>query len=394
MKIYVTDGNNRAALAITRSLGKKGHQIFVGEKQFDSLAGSSKYCHACMVYPDPVLDSDEYVSVLVKQIKALEIDVLIPVADITTFLTLENSQEFTGFCKLPFAGYNTVALAADKSHVLNIAQQLGVPVPKTVTIHSKDDIDKLSVALPYPVVIKPGRSRIRKNNEWLFTSVSYANDQQDLVEKLKELESLMFPVLLQERIYGPGIGVFTLYDKGKLVAKFSHRRLREKPPSGGVSVLRESIPVDPVAGEYAEKLLNALNWHGVAMVEFKLDQRDNTPKLMEINGRFWGSLQLAIDAGVDFPALLMDTVENKPVSPVLNYKVGVKTRWLAGDLDVLLMLLFKSRKTLKLPPGYPNRLSSFLKFITFWGRNLHYEILSLHDPKPFFTEMRQWLRRQ
>jgi predicted ATP-grasp superfamily ATP-dependent carboligase len=394
VNIYITDGNSRAALAITRSLGKKGHRIIVGEKEPVSLAGSSKYCHAIRVYPDPVMDSDEFINVLLKQIEALEIDVVIPVSDITTFLILDNSDQFSRFCKLPFSDYKTVALAADKDYVVNIAQQLGVPVPKTLVIASRQNIANSSIDLPYPIVIKPARSRIWKNNEWHFTSVSYANDEQELLSKLKNTDSSEFPVLLQERIYGPGIGVFTCYDKSKLVAKFSHRRLREKPPSGGVSVLRESIPVDPAAGEYAEKLLNALNWHGVAMIEFKLDQRDNTPKIMEINGRFWGSLQLAIDAGVDFPAILIKTLENEPIEPVVNYKLGVKTRWLCGDLDVLLMLLFKTRQSLNLPPDYPGRLISFLRFITFWGKDLHYEVLSIHDIRPFITEMRHWFLRK
>jgi predicted ATP-grasp superfamily ATP-dependent carboligase len=391
MNIYITDGNNRAALAITRSLGKKGHKIFIGEKQFGSLAGASKYCYAVMVYPDPVLASDEFVNVLLKQLKALEIDIVLPVADITTFLILENSTDFSTICKLPFSDYKIVTLAADKNYVMKTARQLGVPTPKTLTILHKKDIGNLSVNIPYPVVIKPGRSRIWKDNQWHFTSVSYANDENELKAKLNDTDSSEFPILLQQRIYGPGVGVFVCYNKGKLIAKFSHRRLREKPPSGGVSVLRESIAVDPTAGDYAEKLLNALGWHGVAMVEFKVDERNNTPNLMEINGRFWGSLQLAIDAGVDFPAILIKTLENEPVEPVVNYKLGVKTRWLVGDFDVLLMLLFKSRKYQKLPPGYPGRLMCLLRFMKFWGRNLHYEILSFSDIKPFITEIRQWL---
>ena len=104
-------------------------------------------------------------------------------------------------------------------------------------------------------------------------------------------------MLLQERLVGPGVGVFACYHDGRPVALFSHRRLRERPPWGGVSVLCESAEVDPVAGEHATRLLDGIGWQGVAMVEFKRDLRDGVPKLMEINGRFWGSLQLAIDAG-------------------------------------------------------------------------------------------------
>ena len=107
--------------------------------------------------------------------------------------------------------------------------------------------------------------------------------------------------MLQERIRRPRHRCVRLLSRGRAVALFSHRRLRERPPWGGVSVLSESIALCPDARDYAHSLLDDLGWHGVAMVEFKRDARDGVPKLMEINGRFWGSLQLAIDAGVDFP---------------------------------------------------------------------------------------------
>src|SRR5205085_6819270 len=98
--------------------------------------------------------------------------------------------------------------------------------------------------------------------------------------------------------------VFALFDRGALVADFAHRRLREKPPAGGASVLSESAPVDPCLREQVVRLLGSIGWHGVAMVEYKHDLRSGATVLMEVNGRFWGSLQLAVDAGVDFPFLL------------------------------------------------------------------------------------------
>ncbi len=110
---------------------------------------------------------------------------------------------------------------------------------------------------------------------------------------------------------GPGVGVFLLLWEGKLRAAFAHRRLREKPPSGGVSVYRESIALDPVLLERSRRLLESFGWQGVAMVEYKIDERTGTPILMEINGRFWGSLQLAVDAGVDFPRLLIECAEGR-----------------------------------------------------------------------------------
>ena len=164
---------------------------------------------------------------------------------------------------------------------------------------------RISQTQDYPLVVKAHRSRVRSESAWQSTAVKYVRDRVELQRELNARTAYEFPLLIQQKIQGPGIGVFMCYDRGRPIATFSHRRIREKPPTGGISVLSESIAVDPEARDYSERLLSALRWHGVAMVEFKADNRDGRPKLMEINGRFWGSLQLAIDAGVDFPAILL-----------------------------------------------------------------------------------------
>src|SRR5205823_2531443 len=125
--------------------------------------------------------------------------------------------------------------------------------------------------------------------------------------------------------------------------------LREKPPSGGVSVLRESVPVDPIVRDQAIRLLGPLGWHGVAMLEYKQDRRTGTPYLMEVNGRFWGSLQLAVDAGVDFAYLAWQLALGHRPEIAPSYRVGVKSRWLLGDLDHLLTRLGTRDRDLQLP---------------------------------------------
>ena len=145
--------------------------------------------------------------------------------------------------------------------------------------------------------------------------------------------------LIQEKLNGEGQGVFLFVWDGELKSAFCHRRLREKPPSGGVSVYRESIPLDHNLVDKSFALLQALRWNGVAMVEFKVDARDGVPKLMEVNGRFWGSLQLAVDAGINFPLLLYRLACGEEVPAQFDYKAGVKSRWLLGDLDHLLIRL-------------------------------------------------------
>lgn len=393
MKILVTDGNNRSALAIVRSLGRGGHTVLVGEKSALSLAGVSRHASARVVYPDPDRAPSAFTAALPALVREHGVELLLPVSDITTALAVEAAPELPPSCALPFAQGAAIAAAADKGGVVELARELGVDVPRTLVLASAAALPEILPEVVYPVVVKPSRSRVREGEGWLYTGVSYARDARELRGIVAGKPPHEFPVLLQERIQGPGVGVFACYDRGRLVAQFSHRRLREKPPSGGVSVLRESIAVDPLAGEFARRLLERLGWHGVAMVEFKQDVRDGRPRLMEINGRFWGSLQLAIDAGVDFPAILADIAQGKAVEPVLDYRRGVRSRWLWGDFDALLMILFKSRETLKLPPGHPGRLASLASFMRLWGRDLHYEVLSLEDPRPWLYETRQWFRR-
>ncbi|BDD87626.1 ATP-grasp domain-containing protein [Desulfofustis limnaeus] len=391
MRILVTDGDNRAALAITRSLGRRGHHLTVGATGHPSLASSSKYCRERLIYPSPRDHADRFIEELLRAVRDRGIDVVLPVSDVTTIPVCEHKSDFETYCRVPFADETAVKLAADKAYLLSLARDLGVGVPATVIVEAKGTSFELPEGLGFPLVVKPGRSRIRHQDGWLETAVGYVRNGDELARTLDGLPAAAYPVLLQERITGPGSGLFACYDHGRPVAFFSHRRIREKPPSGGVSVLRESIAVSPVAEEYARKLLGHLNWHGVAMVEFKLDERDRLPKLMEINGRFWGSLQLAVDAGVDFPAIVADLAAGKAIEPVRSYRTGVKTRWLLGDLDRLLMVLFKSRKSLNLPAGHGGRWRCLREFLQFRQKDMYYEVLRRDDPGPWFYEVRRWL---
>jgi predicted ATP-grasp superfamily ATP-dependent carboligase len=388
MRVLVTDGNNRAALAITRSLGRAGHEVIVGEKQAPSLAQTSRYCSGRAAYPDPVTESDRFIEELARTVTVQGIDVLLPVSDITTFLVTRNRDRFPASCAIPFADADTVERAADKVGLVLRAQQLGVAVPRSLVLHAGEAVDDTDIA--FPVVIKPRQSRIRTDRGWVSTGVTYARDREQLRRDLASRAAHEFPVLLQERVIGPGVGVFAYYQHGKAVAFFSHRRLRERPPWGGVSVLSESVPLCPLAREYATALLDDLGWHGVAMVEFKRDVRDGVPKLMEINGRFWGSLQLAIDAGVDFPRMLVERVE-QPGRQQLPYQVGVKSRWIWGDVDSLLLTL---RGGSAAPDrGNAPRLRAILDFAKVWAPGLRYDNPKIDDALPWLFETYRWFRQ-
>ena len=224
--------------------------------------------------------------------------------------------------------------------------------------------------------------------------VRYAASAAELERVLESYDPAAFPVLAQQRITGPGIGVFLLRWNGEILAAFAHRRLREKPPSGGVSVYRESAALDPALLERSRRLLESFDWSGVAMIEYKLDQATGTPYLMEINGRFWGSLQLAIDAGVDFPELLLRAAAGDPAPPVLSWRLGVRSRWWWGDVDQLIARLRHSSARLNLPPGEPGRIGALARFLLLWRPGDRSEIFRLGDPRPFLRETADWIRRR
>ena len=158
-------------------------------------------------------------------------------------------------------------------------------------------------------------------------------------------------------------------------------------------MLRESIALPKDMVEATLKLLQRVKWHGVAMVEFKVEKSSRRPLLMEINGRFWGSLQLALDAGVNFPLLLLNMAMGNPATlPENGYRIGVKSRWLLGDLDQLLMRLMKQERSLHLPPGAPSRLQSLMAFCRFFERDLFYEIEQRDDLGPSRFEIMRYLK--
>lgn len=383
LKVLVTDGSSRAALAVTRSLGAAGYEVIVGERESPCLSQASRFCRERLVYPDPTRQSAAFVDAIGRAVRERGIAAVMPVTDVSSMLLSRHRAELGPDCLVPVAEATTLSRAADKIDMVRTAQALGIPVPRSVVVDDPGRVPTLD--FPYPVVVKPPRSRVHTPEGWVSCEVGFADSPDALRRQLAARPAHEFPLMVQERLGGPGLGVFACYDQGRLVALFSHRRLRERPPWGGVSVLSESVLPDPVAGPAARRLLDAIGWQGVAMVEFKRDHRDGVPKLMEINGRFWGSLQLAVDSGVDFPVLLLAAARGLNPDPVTSYRLGVRSRWLWGDVDALLLTLFKREARAARDIGRVRVLTEFLRP---QGADVHYENPRRQDLGPWWFETR------
>jgi predicted ATP-grasp superfamily ATP-dependent carboligase len=366
--------------------------VTVAEERLPCLASVSRYCARGLAAPSPVRAPGEFVDFLVHEVARNAYDLLIPMTDVTAILVAQNADRLESHVRIPMVPWARFDRALDKEYLIGLAANLNVPAPRTWIVESIDDLRSIEAELTFPLVVKPRRSKYLQGNRWVSEPVTYVADMGALRRRLDRAQPGIPLPMLQERVTGPGCGAFLLFDHGKANAVFFHRRLREKPPSGGVSVLRESIPVDPTMRAHAETLLSALEWQGVAMVEFKVDARDGRPMLMEINPRFWGSLQLAIDAGVDFPRLLCRQALGEALEPVLSYAEGVRSRWLLGDLDHLTACLLKSRQRLHLPDGYPGRLEVLRDFFLGSGRKTRLEVLRREDPRPFLLELKEYVK--
>lgn len=388
--IIVTDADERAALAVTRSLGRAGWRIITCATGKTSLAGRSRYATQSVRVPAPLAEPAAFADGIITAALAEGARHVLPISEAALFALLPERHRLPPGA-IPWPDLATVRAICDKRRVLEAAPALGIGVPRQVVIDSASGLAALP-DLTFPIVVKPARSVSQGEGGRKKFTVGHAASPAELERVVAALPTEAFPLLLQERVVGPGIGIFLLVWDGVVRATFAHRRLREKPPSGGVSVYRESIAAEPGLVERSRRLLEHFSWQGVAMVEYKVDERTGTPMLMEINGRFWGSLQLAIDAGVDFPRLLVECAGGAPPAAPEAYDVGTRLRWWWGDVDQLLLRLRRSTDELGLPAGSPGRLHALAEFMNFLRVGDRNEVLRLDDPAPFLHESLQWIR--
>ena len=379
--VLILDANMRSALAVTRSLGKHGIRVFTADESVSSLSGSSRYSHLYFQYPSARNEMENFISAINKICLKHQIDVLMPVTELTSGLLLKHRKLFEKTI-LPFADFETVNTLANKCKLISLAKTLDIPIPLSLEIKAGIIPKKELSNCKFPQVLKPGLSWLKTDSGWIHTSVCVASNKDAAIQLIEEGPAFQnHNYLLQEYVVGHGEGIFAIYNHGEPVAFFAHKRLREKPPDGGVSVLSESADINPTLLKYAKKILDQVSWHGIAMVEFRVD--DGNIYLMEVNTRFWGSLQLAIDSGVDFPWLLYQIACGEKIEKINEYKKGKRLRWLMGDIKRLALML-KDKKW-----SFVQKIIAVISFFSPHPFITRFEINRLSDLNPFFWEIRR-----
>ncbi len=400
VRILITDGEQRSSLAAVRSLGRAGHHVTVCSHLARPLAGASRYCRGAHQVPNAAMDEDGFVAAVRDLVDSGDVDFLLPMTDRSMPLLMGLTGHL-GEARVLAPDPAAYEALTDKVHLVDLARALGVPVPRSFLAARAEDVVQGGRLAPdfqaflddvsLPVILKPGHSVVVGEGAEERFGVREILSEEEFEAAVSAYPAQAYPLMIQQRISGPGLGAFVLSDRGRLVAAFGHRRIREKPPWGGVSVYRESVALREDLREYAAQLLSRVGWSGVAMIEFKEDASTGTPYLMEVNGRFWGSLQLAVDAGVDFPRLLLDEASGAGVRDIAEPRTGIRSRWLLGDLDHLIAVLRAPRDIRMEHPEIPGKVQAIMRFLVPWRPGDRLEVLRLTDPGPFLREAAQWL---
>lgn len=387
MRVLILDGNENQAVACVRSLARAGHTVVVGADTNWSKAGWSRYCAETFKYPSPQQDAQAFVERVAEETARVPGTLVLPLTERATLPLSEARAQITSVGgRMVLPSHDALLRAFDKQQTTELAQQLGIAVPQTFLINDAAEARELAEKLPFPLVLKPRSSEeINSTGQVLATGAPlYAADAREFLAAYAQLKARSSSVLAQEFIEGAGGGYFALMHEGELRAEFAHRRLRDVRPTGSGSALRVSIEPAPELRQAALSILRALKWHGVAMVEFRV-RADGTPVFLEVNGRFWNSLALAVYAGADFPALLAQMAEHGDVPASTGFNAGVRCRWLLGDFRHLLEVW--RGKPSGYPGEFPNRWRTLLSFCAP-VRNTFHDNFTVRDPLP---EVGDWL---
>jgi len=257
-------------------------------------------------------------------------DLVIPCNDAAIYPLEAHREEFEQHTRLAIPEGEAFRTAFSKFKTNDLARSLGIAVPKEDRVTHPGETDRVVTRLGLPVVVKPEAS-FRLDQPDLSGRVFKARSREELGERLQMLLPAHGELQVQETFIGTGVGVEVLAGRGDVLLAFQHLRIHE-PLGGGGSSYRKSVALDPELLDATKKLMKALAYTGVAMIEYKVNRDNGTWVLVEINGRFWGSLPLAVSAGADFPySLYQLMVEGRQDFPQ-SYRTGIYCRNLVSDL--------------------------------------------------------------
>ncbi len=299
-------------------------------------------------------------------------------------------------CTLLVPDADKLALILDKGRTLEAARAVGLDTPSSWQPRAGDDLDALAANLAYPVAIKwsdpPAITPLLGLHGLDFEKIEYAANAAQMLAILHRYDALGQWPLVQTYCPGYGFAQILNIHHGYATLRFQHQRLREWPPTGGVSTFCTGISLDQHQAQMAqsEALLAHIGWQGPAMVEYRHDPATGTYWLMEINGRFWGSMPLAYHSGAAFAWEAYRTAILGQSEPGGAPSANIRARYTIADVKHFARVVFANCNSL----SWTQRLRFGAVFLgQFLDRHVHYYIWSIKDPMPFFGDVLHGIRK-
>lgn len=371
----------RVSVTIARSLHRRGIPVIVAALTSEHPSIASKAIKKFVRLPDGRHAPQQCLAALLRIIRTEQCDMLIRTDDTALTIVRENYETLNELLDIGCPPPQVLQRVLDKNLTLETAIQCDIPIPTTYTISDAVELEALRGRLYFPVVAKPrSKYEVAAHN----FKVRYFQSFGELAQTFSSDPHFGASNLLQEYCIGEGVGIGCLIHKREPLAMFQHRRVREFPATGGVSVLAISESLNPQLAEYAVKLLRALEWEGAAMVEFRYDRMSGKAALMEVNGRYWGSLSCAVHAGIDFPFYEWQLAHGQSPHIPSDYPVGMQIRWTTGDLLRLHALIVDPIPNIARGPSI---VKEIVQFVVGFRPGIRSALWSLADPLPALSEL-------
>lgn len=382
-QVLVLGRDIRAFLSVIRSLGRASLDVHVGMCPSDDLALKSRYIKHVHDIPDYDSAPEAWLDTVIELSRRHQFDLIIPTHDESAIPVQIHQDRLRKYARVYSLAPEVFDVAFDKIKSSLLVESLGIRIARQISVTLSSLESGLPDGFDFPIVIKPSSSYVSEDlaNRREVVVASNAAQLNDILPKLKGWDV----ALLQDHFSGVGAGVEVLVENGRILYAFQHVRVHE-PRGGGASSYRKSVfPIDPTLYAATEKLMANIGYTGVAMVEYKINPVSGDWIFIEINGRFWGSLPLAIASGADFPRmlyeLLVDGTVNLPPPPRGEVYCRNIKRDLYWAIDNLKDRLSERPSKYSIP--LPQVLREYWRLITC---REHVDSFARDDPSPAIRE--------
>jgi predicted ATP-grasp superfamily ATP-dependent carboligase len=384
-QLVLLAGEDHLALTIVRELGQRCVKVHCIAPAKISLCRFSRYTASFHERPDTVAAT----LALVRSV-ALQTDTVNVMSYLEQDIALlhRHAKELAGL-RLLIPRADRMRLVDDKSETLRLAQTIGIDVPRCWPIRDSLAVKEMVGDIHFPCVLKWSdplevEPLLLARGIPLLKS-QYAYSLGELEKALRPYDPIGVYPLVQQYCPGVGLDHVIFMHRGDVLLRLQHCRRHEWPPEGGRATFCESVPLEKHAVLFKQSvaLLRLIDWEGPAQVEYRYDPNRDHAVLMEVNGRFWGTLPLEYHSNAPFVWYTFALLGLGQVPEGALPKTGLRARHTNHEAKRLYRILFERDKIENRDLRY-NLAAEVLFFIASFldPRNRDF-IYSSRDPLPF-----------